>query len=109
MNSALDLDSDAVTDHQAGHPVTVDQYDPRRHLVRVGLSVGAEPAGRDEDTLACLITRQGSDERLDRGAADDVVRCIALGLDVDATQTKSVLVDDAIDAAVVRQLGPGGG
>lgn len=88
-----------MADHQPGHPVTIDQHDPGRDLVGVALSVRVEPAGRDEDALTGLVAGQCSHERLDRGSADNVVGGVALGLDVDAAQSKGVPVDNAVDGS----------
>lgn len=49
-----------------------------------------------------------SDKALDVGAPTRVER-VALGLDIDPAQTERILIDDAVNAAIVRQLGTRGG
>src|SRR5699024_3061514 len=105
---ALGLDADAVADHQVGQTGAVDEHNAGGYRFGVSTGAGAEPRRGDEDALTCLIAVERPNKRLDLGAADGRFGGVALGLDVDAAETECVLVDDAVDPAVVGQLGSRG-
>src|SRR5699024_9321108 len=104
LDPALHLHAYSVADHQAGEPVAVDEDDPGGDRGRVRGGGAGEPTRRDEDALVRLIAGECPDERLDRLPAHRVLLRVPLGLHVDPGEAEGILVDDAVDAAVVREL-----
>src|SRR5699024_5053069 len=107
LHGAPHLYPHPVADHQARQLRSVDQHDPRLHLVRVALRIDAESARGEEDALAGGVAGERAHELLDRGPAHGVVARVALGLDVDAGEAQGILVDDPVDPTVPRQLRAG--
>ena len=93
MDRALDLNAHPVAHHQARKAIAVDEHYAGGDLVCERLCLKAELAGGDEDALVGLVSRECAHESLNRRAADDVIGCVPLGLDVDAAQPEGVLVD----------------
>src|SRR5699024_7174843 len=72
------------------------------------LCATTEACGGDEHALVGLVPVQCTDEGLDLWSTDGGVQGVALRLHVDAAEAEGVLVDDAVDATIVGELGAGG-
>jgi len=90
------LAPNAVTDHQLGESLPVDQLEPLMDTVGLISGSSAERAGGEEDRTLALHHGQGADELAHGRRLDGVVGRVPLGLDVDPVQLQRILADDAV-------------
>ena len=87
-----------MLDHEVGQHDSVDQDDPCVHLLGIAVGVGAELAGRDEDTAVSLRPVESTDEALNIGATDRAIRGVSLRLDIDAIEPEPILLNDPVES-----------
>jgi len=96
----LHLDSHPVHDHERDQAGCVDQDDPRGDVLGELPGARGEDAGGDEDAAGCLDAMERTHKRL-HGFAPHRVAVGALCLAIDPVKAECILLDHAINAAVV--------
>ena len=80
--------------------LAVDEHNPSANPFGERTSLLCEGRGRREDALGRLRAFQTTRKTSNIGLTDRVIELISFGLNVDAVESKSVLVDDAVEAVI---------